>query len=63
MCGSLQRDEQKVFFEKREVGMLKYFKLTGVIMGLLYMYMGICAAEEISYDEGGVSGYAYFCPT
>ena len=39
--------------------MLKYFKLTGVIMGLLYV--GICAADEISYDEGGVSGYAYYC--
>ena len=35
--------------------MLKYFKLIGV-MGLLYA--GICAAEEISYDEGGAIGYA-----
>ncbi len=42
--------------------MLKYFKLIGV-MGLLYVgYVGICAAEEISYDEGGASGYAYYCP-
>ena len=37
--------------------MLKYFKLIGVITGLLYA--GIFVAEEISYDEAPHYGYYY----